>query len=176
MFYRLACLLALPLLLLASAAHAQLITAPNRATAARDTLLQEAARLRLRAEQTSPLFNTNARSRSRRRVVVLGVSHQNSGTLPTANVRQTQWAADNVTWRHITRYRRNGRVQERYRLSMGHQTVLSERRLNGNVIWLSIPVAYPKVMGMAIRHRGLFLRTGYLILDKDEYALPKPLL
>ncbi|GAB3864378.1 hypothetical protein GCM10028824_01840 [Hymenobacter segetis] len=174
MFYRLGGLLAL-LGLLAAPAHAQLITDPARAAAARDTLLHQAAQLRLRAEQTSLNFNTNARGRYRRRVVVTGFSRQNSGTLPTAGVRQMQWVPDNVAWRHITRYRRNGRVMERYRLTMGHQTLLSERRLNGTIIWLSIPVAYSNAMGTAVRHRGLYLRTGYVMLDKDQYVLPKPL-
>lgn len=171
MRYHLAGLLAL--LLFASSVQAQLITDPARATAARDTLLQQAAQLRLRAEQTSAFFTTNAHARSRRRMVVMGISRQNSGTLPTTNVRQSQWGRDNTTWRHVTRYRRDGRVLERYRLTMGYQTVLKERRLNGAVIWLSIPVAYSKVMGTAIRHRGLFLRTGYLTLDNSEYALPR---
>jgi hypothetical protein len=174
MYYRLAGLLAL--LLVAGTARAQLITDPARATAARDTLLHQAAQLRLRAEQTSASFTTNSRGRSRRRVVVLGISRQNSATLPNNGVRQTQWAPDNVVWRHITRYRRNGRVLERYRISMGHQTVLNERRLNGNVIWLSIPIAYSNVMGTAIRHRGLFLRTGYVVLDLSQYVLPQPVL
>jgi hypothetical protein len=174
MFYRSGGLLAF--LLLAGNAHAQLITDPARATAARDTLLHQAAQLRLRAEQTSALFATNARNRGRRRMAVVGVSHQNSATLPTAGIRHTQWAPDNVVWRHVTRYRRNGRVVERYRLSMGHQTVLKERRLNGSVIWLSIPVAHSNVMGTAIRHRGLFLRTGYVILDNDQYVLPRTVL
>ncbi|MBH8556553.1 hypothetical protein [Hymenobacter negativus] len=174
MFYRLSGLLAL-LVLLAAPTHAQLITDPARAAAARDTLLQQAAQLRLHAEQTSPIFNTNARARGRRRVVVQGISHQNSGTLPNDGVRQTQWAPDNIAWRHVTRYRRDGRVQERYRLSAGHQMLLNERRLNGAVIWLSVPVAYTSVPGMVVRHRGLFLRTGYVMLDKDQYVLPKSL-
>ncbi|MBO2008906.1 hypothetical protein [Hymenobacter negativus] len=175
MLYRLGGLLALSVLL-AGPARAQLITDPARALAARDTLLQQAAQLRLRAEQTSPFFKTNSHGRGRRRVVVQGISGQNSGALPATGVRQTQWTPDNVVWRHVTCYRRNGRLLERYRLSMGHKTLLRERRLNGNVIWLSIPVAYSNVMGTAIRHRGLFLRTGYLTLDNDQYVLPRPLL
>jgi hypothetical protein len=164
------------MLLLAGPARAQLITDPARATAARDTFLHQAAQLRLRAEQTSAVFKTNAQGRSRRRVVVLGISNHNNATRTTTGVRQTQWAPNNVVWRHVTRYKRDGRLLERYRLSIGHKILLSERRLNGNVIWLSIPVAYTNALGTAIRHHGLFLRTGYLLLDKDEYVLPKPLL
>ena len=171
--YRLSGLLVL--LLLATSARAQLITDPTRATAARDTLLHQADQLKLRAEHTSAFFNTNARARSRRHVVVTGISRQSSGTLPNAGVRQNQWAPDNVAWRHVTRYRRNGRVEERYRLTMGNKLLLKERRLNGAITWLSIPVAYSNVMGTAIRHRGLYLRTGYVILDKEQYAFPKPL-
>ena len=173
MLHRLGVLLAL--LLLAGTAHAQLITDPARATAARDTLLHQAAQLRLRAEQTTAVFKTNAQGRSRRRVVVLGISQRNSAT-QTTGVRQSQWASNNVVWRHVTHYRRNGLLQERYRLSIGHKTLLNERRLNGNIIWLSIPMATTNVLGTALQHRGLFLRTGYIMLDKDEYVLPKPLL
>jgi hypothetical protein len=174
MFYRLSCLLTL-LVLLTSTSRAQIITDPARATAARDTLFQQAAQLRQLAEQTSPFFKTNVRGRSRRRVVVMGISRQASGILPAAGIRQTQWAPDNVAWRHVTRYRRDGRLIEWYRLTMGNKVLLKESRLDGSVIWLSIPIAYSNAMGKNIRHRGLYLRTGYLMLDKDQFALPKPL-
>ena len=172
MLFRFGCLLAF-LTLLTGPARAQLINDPARAIAARDTLLQQAAQLRQRAEQTTTFFTTNARRHSRRRVVVMGICHQQRAPLPTNMVRQTQWAPNNISWRHVTRYRRNGRVQERYRLTMGSKLLLKERRLNGNVIWLSIPVAYTNALGTAVRHRGLYLRTGYVLLNQEQFALPR---
>ena len=65
---------------------------------------------------------------------------------------------------------------EKYRLRMGNKALLTERRLNGATTWLSIPVVYAQAMGVARRHHGLYLRTGYVALDKDEYILPRPLL
>ena len=174
MLHRLGCLVALALL--AAPAHAQIITEPARSAAARDTLLSQAAQLRQRAEQTSPFFTTNARGHNRRRVIVQGIAQIKSATTAPGSLRQNAWAPDNIAWRHVTRYRRNGRVQERFRLTMGKKMVLKEARLNGNILWVSMPAAYSNVMGLAMRHRGLYLRTGYVVLDKDEYALPKPLL
>ena len=171
MLYRLGYLLAL--VLLAAPAHAQIITDPARATAARDTLLRQAEHLRQRAGQASIFFTTNARSRNKRRVVVQGIVRFQSAPSAPAIVRQNQWAPDSTTWRHVTRYRRNGRVQEKFQIIMAHHTLLKESRLNGSVVWLSIPVAYSKAMNLVVRHRGLYLRTGYVLLDKDEYMLPK---
>ena len=150
------------------------ITYPTRATAARATLLRQAAQLRQRAGQGTASFTTNARSR--RRVVVQGLVRFSSSTLPPAGVRQQPWEAENTVWRHVTRYRRNGRVLEKYRLRMGNKALLTERRLDGAVTWLSIPAVYALAMGLARRHHGLYLRTGYVALDKDEYILPRPLL
>ncbi|WP_201978302.1 hypothetical protein [Hymenobacter rubidus] len=173
MLYRLGALLALGLL--AAPAHAQLITDPARATAARDTLLHQAALLRERAVQTSAFFTTNVRGDNRRRVVVQGKSAFKSAPPAPTSVRQAQWAPDNIAWRHITRYRRNGRVQERFRITMDGKTLLKEHRLNGAVQWLYIPVAYSSAIGLAVHHRGFYLLTGYVLLDKEQYALPKPM-
>ncbi len=170
MRYRIAGLLAL--LLCAASAQAQFITDPARATAARDTILHEALLLRQRAEQTTRVFVTNARRRQKRIVI--------SGTVdpallaPTSTSGPTRPVPPRIRWQHVTHYRRNGRVQERFRIWLSSNIVLDERRLNGTVLWLSVPAQYSAAMGLPLRHRGFYLRTGYLLYDKDVYVLPPP--
>ncbi|WP_310391446.1 hypothetical protein [Hymenobacter sp.] len=171
MRYHIAGLLAL--LLFAASAQAQFITDPARATAARDTLLREAQQLRQRVEQTTRRFSTNARGRSRKRVVVVGeVDPTLAAGVPAPG--QPQPVQPRIRWKHVTRYRRNGRVQERFRAWLDNNTLLDERRLNGTVLWLSLPLPYSSPLGVVMRHRGFYLRTGYLVYDKDVYVLPQP--
>jgi hypothetical protein len=176
MRYRIAGLLAL--LFCAASAQAQFITDPARATAARDTILHEALLLRQRAEQTTRVFATNARGHSRKQVVVSGtVDPTLVATAPASAQAQAQAQAvpPRIKWMHFTRYRRNGRVQERFRIWLNGNILLDERRLNGAVLWLSIPAQYRDAMGLRMRHRGLYLRMGYLLYDKEVYVLPPPL-
>lgn len=169
MRYRIAGLLAL--VLCATSAQAQFITDPARAAAARDTLLREAQQLRQRAEQTTRVFVTNARGHSRQRVVIVG---KVDPALVATTPNKSQPTPPRITWKHITRYRRNGRVQERFRIWLNSNTLLDERRLNGTVLWLSVPTQYSAPMGLVIRHRGFYLRTGYLLYDKEVFVLPQP--
>ena len=171
--YRLALLLIL--LLSTVSAQAQFITDHARALAARDTLLRMAQQLRERTGQTTRLFETNARGHSRRRVVV-------TGTVDPRLVAPSPGAPGLppprpplVTWKHVTRYRRDGRVQERFLVRLNRDILLNERRLNGAVLWLSIPEQYSSVMGLAMRHRGFYLKSGYLVCDHNMYLLPQPL-
>lgn len=171
MRYHIAGLLAL--LLGAASAQAQFITDPARALAARDTLLREAQQLRLRAGQTTRGFITNARSHSRKRVVVIGtVDPTLAATTPAASTPPPRPPL--ITWKHVTRYRHNGRVQERFRIRLSGNTLLDERRLNGSVLWLSIPAQYRNAMGLPMRHRGVYFRMGYLLYDDAVYVLPQP--
>ena len=164
----------LVLLLSAISSRAQVITNPARAMAARDTLLREAQLLQQRAGQTTRFFVTNARGHSRRRVVVVGtVDPKLVPTSPTAAATPPP-RPPLTTWKHVTRYRRDGRVQERFRIWLNGNTLLSERRLNGAVLWLSIPEQYSSAMGLPMRHRGFYLKTGYLLYDNDVYLLPQP--
>lgn len=121
----------LALVLLAGTARAQLITDPAQALAARDTLLQQAARLRQLVQAQSRFFETNARTQSHRTQRVQGTA-QLAGPTPAK-----------LTWRHKTRYRRNGRVQEHYVILDRDRIILDEYRLNGSINWLSIPHILP---------------------------------
>ena len=170
MRYRFACLLAL-VLLTTTAVQAQLITDPIRAAAARDTLLREAEQLKRGVAGASASFITNALAHPRKRVVVVGLvnptlvpSGKESPGLPPR-------VPPVVRWRHVTHYRRNGRVQERYRISVNGNDILRERRLNGIVTWLTIPTTYSQVAGTVMRHRGLYLRSGYVRLDNQTFNL-----
>ena len=169
MRYRFAVLLAL--LLCTSAAQAQLITDPARATAARDTLLHEAQRLRLVATQNTPFFVSNGRHRNPRRVQVTGTFAPKPTVLVRSVVDQRVLAI--VTWEHITRYRRNGQVQEKFRIWYAGDLLLDERRLDGTVRWLSLP-ASGAAGGLPARHLGLYLQTGYLYCDGAAYVLLSP--
>lgn len=167
------CIAGLSALLLASgSARGQYITTPAQATAARDTLLHQAQQLRQRVELTTRAFLTNARGHSRKRVVVGGLADPAlvPAAVPAAGAPSP--GTPRFRWKHVTHYRRNGRVQERFRIWSPTGAVLDERRLNGTVLWLSMPVQYSSVLGLPMRHRGLYLRTGYVLLDKDVYTLP----
>lgn len=172
MCYFLGCLLAF--LLLTTATQAQLITDPIRGTAARETLLREAERLQFGVAQVTLPFITNTRAHYRKRVVVVGKVNNFLLSSGKINRGQPVPVPPSVWWRHVTRYRRNGRVQESYRLMVSGNDVLRERRLNGTVTW-SIPAAYSQVAGVMIRHRSPYLQSGYVRLDNEEFALPQPL-
>jgi hypothetical protein len=174
MRYDFGCLLAF-VLLTSTAVKAQLIADPVRASAARDTLLREAEQLQRGVAEASASFTTNARGHYRKRVVVIGLARP--ALVPSkGNPGQPQPVTPVIRWRHVTHYRRNGRVQERYRISVNGNDVLRERRLNGTVTWLTIPAAYSQVAGTVMRHRGLYLRSGYVRLDNQEFNLVQPLL
>ena len=170
--YRLAALLALLLFAVTSAQAQLLITDPARAAAARDSLLHEAQRLRLLATQNTREFSTNARRRSPRRVRVRGTFIP----VPVVTTR-TVLGRDEpscITWRHITRYRRNGRVQEKFCIMQDERVLLNERRLNGTVRWLALPQPFGTAMGQPLRQSGLYLQTGYLVCNGVGYVLPPP--
>lgn len=160
------CRFLLPVLFLISfAAHAQLITDPLLALAARDTLLHQATQLRQQAQAQSSFFTTNARTQRRRRQVVRGVTEVAGKAGATSTTR--------LLWRQVTRYRRNGRVQEHYTLRAYNKIILDEYRLNGRTVWLSTPSLVPGSGSLTPRHVGLYLQAGYVLLDRKEYALPQ---
>ncbi len=192
MRYPLRCLLLFVLALVAVSARAQLtgypsgtgiIADPARSAAARDTLLRQAAQIRQRATEGSPVFVTNASIRPRRRVVVSGevrppAAPPATGPYVTGQSligqsltgRPLQWVPGTLTWKHVTCYRRNGRVQEKFLLRLDNTNLLRQRWLNGAVTWLSMPVSQA-IRGLPIRHKGLYLLTGYVRLDNEEYFL-----
>ena len=129
------------------------------------------------------MFVTNASIRPRRRVVVGGEVRQptappatgpyvtgQSLTGQSLTGRPLQWVPGTLTWKHVTCYRRNGRVQEKFLLRFDNTKLLHQRWLNGAVTWLSIPINQA-VRGLPIRHKGLYLLAGYVRLDNEEYVL-----
>ena len=170
MRYRFVALLAL--LLGGTTAQAQLITDPTRAAAARDTLLREAQRLRILATQSTPVIVTNANSRSRNRVRVTGTFVPTPVVMVPSVVGQR--VPSSIAWKHVTRYHYNGRVQEKFRIKLDGRLLLKEGRLDGAVRWLLLPLPFGVVMGQPVRHRGLYLQTGYVFCDDAAYVLPPP--
>lgn len=150
----------LPLLGNALLAQAQVTTNPTQALATRDTLLRQAEQLRLQAQQQSSFFRTKRLTGSPRRVVVQGVL---SSTLPANEPRPR--------WRQVTVQRRNGRLQQHPTIRNNQQLLLDEYRLNGYLVQLPpVPAA---LAGQPGRHVGYYLSSGFVLLDRREYVLPR---
>ena len=162
MLYRLALLAAL---LTATTAKAQLIADPAQALAARDTLLQQAAQLRQQVQAQSAFFMANGHTPRLRRQVVRGTVGltAKAGTATTIPLR----------WRQVTRYRRNGRVQEHFLVRTSSKLILDEYRLNGHTLRLAILSQVPGAGSLTPRHLGKYWQSGYVLLDRKQYALPQ---
>ena len=163
MLYRLGLLLAL---LAATVAKAQIITDPTQALAARDTLLLQAAQVRQQVQAQSAYFTTNGRTHHLRRQVARGVVEiaAQAGTVTTTRLH----------WRQVTRYRRNGRVQEHFLIKTTNKVVLDEYRLNNHTLRLAILSQVPGSGILTPRHLGQYWQSGYVTLDRKQYALPPP--
>lgn len=142
--------------------RAQFIADPARAAAARDTLFREAQLLRQAVQQRASFFEAKPRNRFARRVVVSGKE--------VAAASQDRYAP-RVSWEQVIRYRRNSRVQQTFRARHGGVVLLEERRLNGRVLWLSMPPVASKLQ-IGTRTSGRYYDSGYLSLGRTEYALP----
>lgn len=149
-----------------TAANAQIIADPAQALAARDTLLLQATLLRQQVQAQSAFFTTNGHTQSLRRQVVRG----------TVEVATTAGAATTtrLQWRQVTRYRRNGRVQEHYFVKTNSKVIMDEHRLNGRTLRLAIFSQVPGSGRLTPRHLGRYLQSGYVVLDRKQYALPRP--
>jgi hypothetical protein len=162
MLYRLGLLAAF---LTTTAAKAQISVDPAKALAARDTLLLQATQLRQRVQSQSAFFNTNGRSQFRRRQVAWGTVEVAATARATTPTR--------LHWRQVTHYRHNGRVQEHYFVKTNTKLILDEYRLNGHTLRLVILSQVPGLGSLMPRHLGLYLQSGYVVLDRKQYALPQ---
>ena len=142
--------------------RAQFVADPARATAARDTLFREAQLLRQAVQQRTAFFEASPRNRFARRVVVSGKE--------SAAANQDRYAP-RISWEQVTRYRRNGRVQQTFRAKHGGVVLLEEQRLNGRVLWLWLPPVASKLQ-IGTHVSGRYYDSGYLVLGRTEYALP----
>jgi hypothetical protein len=163
MLYRLGLLAAL---LTASAAKAQIVAEPAQALAARDTLLLQATQLRQQVQAQSAYFTTNGHTPRLRRQVVRGVVEiaAKAGTATTTR----------LSWRQVTRYRRNSRVQEHFLVKTSNKLIMDEYRLNGHTLRLSILNQVPGSGSLTPRHLGQYLQSGYVVLDRKQYTLLRP--
>jgi hypothetical protein len=163
MLYRLGLLIAF---LTATVAKAQIIADPAQALAARDTLLLQATQLRQQVLAQSAYFTTNAHTQRLRRQVMHGVVEiaAKAGTATTTQLR----------WRQVTRYRRNGRVQEHYLVKTSNKVILEEYRLNDHTLRLAILNLVPGSGSLTPRHLGRYWQSGYVLLDRKQYALLRP--
>jgi hypothetical protein len=149
-----------------TAAQAQIITAPVQALAARDTLLLQATQVRQQVQAQTAFFSTNGHTQRLRRQVTRGIVEvaAQAGTATTTRLR----------WRQVTRYRRNGRVQEHFLLKTSSKLILDEHRLNGRTLRLAILSQVPGSGSLTPRHLGQYWQSGYVMLDRKQYALPQP--
>ena len=161
MLYRLGLLAAL---LTSTAVKAQIIADPAQALAARDTLLLQATHLRQQVQAQTAFFTTNGHSPRLRRQLVRGIIEvaTTAGAATTTRLR----------WRQVTRYRRNGRVQEHFLVKTSSKVILDEHRLNGRTLRLAILSQVPGSGSLTPRHLGVYLQSGYVTLDRKQYALP----
>lgn len=159
------------LLSVATSSHAQLITDATRATAARDTLFQQAHLLHQEAEQLASTFKPKIK-RAGRRHVTRGYASKMAAADPT--VSRSKSANVVTVWRQTTIHRRNGAVEERYELRKNGQVALRERHLNGALTYLRV-YPHPRVVLSGTiypNHAGIYLAEGFLQLDQDRYLLP----
>jgi hypothetical protein len=145
-------------------AQAQLITDPQQALAARDTLLHEADHLLHFVQRASPLYQTNAVRKGKRRVAVQGQM------LSTPSYPLNKLL---IQWKQVTRYRRNGRVQQVRQITLNGKLILRQELLNGHTIWLVITRPLPGTQEKVPRHLGSYLASGFLTLDSKRYLLPR---
>lgn len=161
---------AVGLFLSASTAQAQLISDPTQATAARDTLFQQATQLQQQATLNSATFKPTIK-RAGRRHVLKGASPKVKRAMSSdISEAESLWS-----WRHTTIRRRTGVVEERYQVRQANQILLNERRLNGTVTWLKVSIPKSPTTKTNIykpRHKGLYMREGYLVFDGKNYVLP----
>ncbi|TVT39410.1 hypothetical protein FNT36_17310 [Hymenobacter setariae] len=151
-------------LLSITAAQAQQITDPQQAIAARDTLLHEADHLLHFVQQASAPYQTNAVTRGKRRVVVWG---QMLST-PSYPLEKRL-----IQWRQVTRYRRNGRVQQYRQVTLNGRILMRQELLNSHTIWLVITRPLPGTQDKLPRHLGNYLASGFVTLDSKRYLLPR---
>jgi len=151
-------------LLSVTVAQAQQVTDPQQAIAARDTLLQEADHLLHFVQQASTPYQTNAVTRGKRRVIVWGqvlsTPSYPIGKLP-------------IQWRQVTRYRRNGRVQQYRQVTLSGRILMRQELLNGHTLWLVITRPLPGTQGKLPRHLGSYLASGFVTMDSKRYLLPR---
>ena len=145
-------------------AQVQFVTDPQQALAARDTLLHEADHLLHFVQQASPLYQTNAVGRSKRRVAVQG---QMLST-PSYPINKLL-----IQWKQVTRYRRNGRIQQVRQVTLNGKLILRQDLLNGRTIWLVITRPLPGTQEKVPRHLGSYLASGFITLDNKRYVLPR---
>jgi len=145
-------------------AQAQLITDPQQALAARDTLLHEADHLLHFVQQASPLYQTNAVGKGKRRVAGQG-QMLSTPAYPLDKLL--------IQWKQVTRYRRNGRVQQVRQVTLNGKLILRQELLNGRTIWVVLTRPLPGTQEKMPRHLGSYLASGFVTLDTKRYVLPR---
>lgn len=157
----------------ASTTSAQIITDPVTATAARDSLFQQAATLRQQIEQKSRRFVTKAPKTGARRIVARGFYAANPAADPPAKKGA-------VAWEHVIKHYRNGSSRELYTAYLDEKIVLQERRHDGQLTWLNLQNYRDiRLNSMMLPHlvptpklSGTYTATDYVKWNGNSYLLP----
>ena len=154
-------LLVLPLTL-----SAQTLLDPAQATAARDSLFNQATLIRQQIEQKSNQSPTKAPRKGAYRIVAKGYYPVNAGR--------------KLAWRHNIVYRYDGTRLELYTAYLEDGKVaLQERRHNGELTWLKLQsYQVPKNLALSIptqRSSGTYAAKNYVWWSGKSYLLPNRL-
>lgn len=150
-------------------ASAQLITDPTRATAARDSVLQQASALRLQLEQQTKKPTIKAPFKGVRRVVTRGYRVRANRQDPTTATSHVQ-----LVWKCVTRVRRTGSTVEKFKGYADGRLALREVRVDGQVRYLEVQTfrLLPAVQGPTPSYRSLLTANGLVLWRQDYYQLP----
>lgn len=158
-------LLAFPLTL-----SAQTVTDPAQATAARDSLFDQATTVRQQVEQRSAQQPTKAPRRGAYRIVAKGYYVPATG----------KKASTDLAWKHKMIYRFDGTRTEIYTAySERGKVMLQERRNNGELTWLRLQNYYvPNTLLLPVptwRASGTYAAKNYVWWNGQSYLLPSRL-
>ncbi|WP_324673911.1 hypothetical protein [Hymenobacter sp. GOD-10R] len=158
-------LLFLPLTL-----SAQTVTDPAQATAARDSLFNQATLVRQQIEQKSTQPPTKAPRKGAYRIIAKGYYVPSAGTKGSSS----------LAWKHKLIYRYDGTRIELYTAYLvSGKEVLEERRNNGELTWLKLQnyqtPAHTSIDLPTWRSSGTYAAKNYVWWNSKSYLLPNRL-
>ncbi|OUJ76266.1 hypothetical protein [Hymenobacter crusticola] len=154
------------LLILPLTLSAQTVTDPTRATAARDSLFNQATQVRQQVEQKSTQPPTKAPRNGAYRIIVKGYYVPSAGTKGSST----------LAWKHTIIYRYGGTRLELYTAySDKGKVLLQERRNNGELTWLKVQnyqtPALTSVSFPTWRSSGSYAAKNYVWWNGQSYLL-----
>jgi hypothetical protein len=158
------------LLILPLTLSAQTVTDPTQATAARDSLFNQATTVRQQLEQKAVQQLTKAPRTGAYRIVAKGYYPASA----------THKSSSKLAWKHKIIYRYGGTRLELYTAySENGKVLLQERRNNGELTWLRLQNYYvPSNLVLPVptpRSSGTYAAKNYVFWNGKSYLLPNRL-